>query len=315
MRESAKFFIIITLGLLGLAVAYFIYGLSPVASGDSMVFVEVKKGDGFRDIAKFLEAKGLIRSATAFKLYSMISGSAHRLKPGNYSLSPSWNAAAIVNTLVEGPAEDISITIVEGETVLDINKKLHNAGVLGDGISISKKMEGYLFPDTYRFFPNSSLDEVIKKFEHNFKVKTAELFQNKNEDFKKKIITIASLIEKEVPFHDDRFLVSGILWNRLKVDMPLQVDASVCYAKHRTSAGCYPLKRSDFQIDSLYNTYKYYGLPPGPIGNPGLSAIEAAMNPKNSDFWYYLSDPETKKTIFAKDLEEHNENRAKYLGL
>jgi len=208
---------------------------------------------------------------------------------------------------------DIEVTIIEGETVRDINTKLHELGVLRDGEAIQKELEGYLFPDTYRFFAQSSAEDVVEKMRAHFVEKTG--YELPLTDEQKEVLIMASLIEKEVPRSDDRFLVSGILWKRFSIDMPLQIDATVCYAKYETSVGCTPLKRSDFSVDSRFNTYKYFGLPPAPISNPGLTAIEAALNPKKSEYWYYLSDPDTKRTVFAATLDEHNDNRAIYLGL
>ena len=131
------------------------------------------------------------------------------------------------------------------------------------------------------------------------------------------ILTAASLLEKEAPSFKDRRLISGILYKRLKAGIGLQVDATLTYAK---CGGAFltcddpKVYRGDTSYSSSYNTYLYKGLPPGPISNPGLEAIRAALEPLESGYWYYLSDPKTKKTIFSRTLEEHNENRAKYLG-
>lgn len=295
------------LAFVALYIAYFFYALTPVSSGADKVSIVIDKGQGFREIAEILEDRGLIRSEKAFKTYALLSGAARELKAGDYILSSSQSARAILERLVSGPEQDIAATIVEGETVKDINEKLAALGILTGKNKIPQKHEGYLFPDTYRFFPNSSVDDVLKKFSENFQQKVFKIDQ--------KTLTMASLIEKEVPLAEDRFLVSGILWKRLRAGMHLQVDATVCYAKLKSLEGCYPLRREDFSTDSQYNTYKYYGLPPSPIGNPGISAIMAARHPRESEFWYYLSDPGTRKTIFAKTLEEHNENRLKYLGI
>lgn len=294
-------------GIFALYVAYFFYALTPVSEDPAVTQFVIEKGQGFREIVENLEEKGLIRSEKAFKVYAILSGSASKLKAGNYVLSPSQSSLDILRHLVRGPEQDVEVTITEGETVKDINDKLMALGILTGKNKISQKHEGYLFPDTYRFFPNSSVDEVLKKFSDNFPQKVFNI------DYK--TLTMASLIEKEVPLAEDRFVVSGILWKRLQAGMHLQIDATICYAKLKSLAGCYPLRREDFSVDSQYNTYKYYGLPPGPIGNPGLSAISAARHPRQSEYWYYLSDPKSQKTVFAKTLEEHNENRLKYLGI
>ncbi|MDP2696387.1 MAG: endolytic transglycosylase MltG [bacterium] len=294
----------------------FLYNLAPTTSGPELRLVNIPPGQGFNYIVRMLVDSDLIRSPLAFQAYAVLTGGARHLKPGAYLLDASWSSPTILERLVKGPAEDIVVTIIEGESVLDINNKLKALGILKAGDSIPRELEGYAFPDTYRFFPNSDVGAILKKLSDNFNKKAWPLLVDLPKNITtKQIVTMASLIEKEVVSRGDRFLVSGILWKRFNIDMPLQVDATVCYSKFRTINGCYPLVRSDFSIDSFYNTYKYYGLPSGPIGNPGLSAIEAAIKPRNSSYWYYLSDPKTGKTIFAETLEEHNENRATYLGL
>lgn len=177
-------------------------------------------------------------------------------------------------------------------------------------------LEGFLFPDTYYLYPGQKTEEIIKVFLDNFdKRLTPEL----SEEIEKRgktifeIIIIASLIEKEVRTPEDKKLVSGILWKRLKTGMPLQVDATITYiGSYIIGKKITRVSFDDLQIDSPYNTYKYLGLPKGPISNPGLDSIRAAVYPESSDYWYYLSTPEG-KTIFSKTLKEHNLVKSKYL--
>jgi len=209
------------------------------------------------------------------------------------------------------PTPKITVTIPEGATVGDINKLLMDAGVLV-GEELPRELEGYLFPDTYEFFLGSKESVVQERLQENFNRKVSEVLpggldENKLHD----ILTIASLVEKEVSNSEDRRLVSGIIWKRLEKGMLLQIDSSLCYTKETP---CLPITKEDKESDSLYNTYRYPGLPPGPIGNPGLDAIRAAFNPEQSEYWYYISDQETGKTVFAKTLDEHNRNIVKYLG-
>ncbi len=201
------------------------------------------------------------------------------------------------------------ITIREGSTILDINKQLFSYGVLDDA-KLPDDLEGYLFPDTYEFYVPSDLEMVKQKFIKNFNAKVPQLI-SKNKNLKE-ILTVASIIEKEVPDSKDRLIVSGIIWKRLERNYPLQIDATVCYIKK--PAPCSSITKKDFSIDSPYNTYLNKGLPPGPISNPGLDSIKAALNPKKSQYWFYLSDPKTNKTIFSVDLDEHNQNIVKYLS-
>jgi UPF0755 protein len=205
-------------------------------------------------------------------------------------------------------AKKVMIRIKEGETVADINKELKAAGVFSN-YELPSNLEGYLYPDTYEFFVPSGEDIVLQKFLNAFNSKAAPLFADNRS--LKDVLIAASLIEKEVPPDgSDRQQVSGIIWKRLDASMPLQIDASLCYIKPEP---CLPLTKSDTMIDSPYNTYRYTGLPPSPIGSPSADAIYAALHPTPSPYWFFLSDPKTKKTIFAKTLDEHSKNIVKYL--
>ena len=267
------------------------YFFAPVGGSVRAVGFNIEQGVGFREIAHNLKGAGLIKSPATFLIYGFMSGSAHKLKAGNYTLSNDMSLPEIISALVQGPEEDIAITVKEGETLAEIEKKLVQAGIIKPG-GLSKfpgkSLEGFLFPDTYRFFPNSPANDVIRKFLANFQAKTKALSETYSGDFYKALI-VASLIEKEVPFSEDRHLVSGIIYKRLAIGMPLQIDAAP-------------------------DTYNNYGLPKKPIANPGLDALRAAIYPKSSDYLYYLSDPLTKRTIFSKTFEEHKENKLKYLG-
>ncbi|TSC81893.1 MAG: UPF0755 protein [Parcubacteria group bacterium Gr01-1014_19] len=275
-----------------------VYFVSPVEKGGAGQMFIVEKGDGVREIAKSLEESGLIKSPAAFLVYSAVSGSADKLKAGAYDLSPAMNVFHIVDTLRRGPKEDLTIRVGEGDTLAEIEAELVKLKIIKPKALSKfpgKSLEGFLFPDTYRFFPSSSIEDVVKKFMTNFykqavpaltQTNDSQLTTNDSGIYEKLII--ASILEKEVPFHDDRRLVAGVLYKRLKIGMALQVDA-------------YPW------------TYEHAGLPPKPISNPGLDAIRAAANPSASDYLYYLSDPVTKKTIFSKTFDEHKTNKLKYL--
>lgn len=216
--------------------------------------------------------------------------------------------------LTRPPTPKAVVVIPEGATVYDINKILREKGVLTEEQgSLPESLEGYLFPDTYEFFAPSELETVESKFEENFnqKVRTVMPERIREEDLKE-ILTKASLVEKEVPESAERRVVVDIMTKRLKNNVPLQMDASICYFKKESS--CLPITQADKNTDSLFNTYRYRGLPPHPIGNPGVDAILAVMNPTETPYWFYLSDPETKNTVFSKTLDEHNNNIVKYLS-
>lgn len=310
------------LAVLSLAgIFYFVLATRPVSSAAEVLEFSVLPGDGFSEITGRLEERGLIRSAFAFRVAAALSGAAPRLKPGNYFLSRASSTWEVIFELVVGANREVEVQIPSGASVYLIDKILSDAGVLPEGkfmgyvFSLPETAEGKLFPDTYRFFLGSSPQDVFRKMEENFREKALPLLGAEAERIGENLI-LASLLEKEVPDGDEQKIVAGILKKRLTAGMPLQVDATICYVKQRLSAGyvpCYPLTESDFKIESPYNTYLNKGLPPGPIGSPGLEAIKAAMNPVDSPYWFYLSDPETRRTIFAKTLEEHAQNRARYL--
>lgn len=215
-------------------------------------------------------------------------------------------------------SNDVSVTIPEGKNIGEIDALLTTAGVISPGAllaSASFPLEGTLFPDTYRFNRNSSVEEIVKKMQGNFERRATE---------QKLVITpssliISSLLEKEVRTEEDMRLVAGIIDKRRSVGMALQIDASVAYGvcQKLFVQGKYcevsqvnlvdNLKR-----DSAYNTYTRTGLPVGPISNPGIKALRAALNPMTSAYWYCLSAPDG-TTIFSKTLDEHNRARARYL--
>ena len=182
-----------------------------------------------------------------------------------------------------------------------------------DSVPKGVDLEGYLFPDTYRVFNDVSDEEIVKKLLNNFDKKLSpELRQKIARQGKTihEIITMASIIEKEVSSEADRPIVAGILYKRIKNGMRLEVDSSINYITGKNDPGA---NYADLEIDSPYNTYKNYGLPPGPICNPGLAAIKAAVYPEESAYLFYLNRQDTGETIFSKTFDEHIKNKNKYL--
>jgi len=303
------------------AAGIFFYDLTPANSGSSATVVfEVKQGDGFRTIARDLYAEHLVRSATTFDFFALLGGRALALKPGLYRLDAAMSAPHILNVLSGGGAGEATVTIPEGSNIYNIDDILSAALVIHPGDLINfhtdGNLEGKLFPDTYQFYTDANVKDVVQEFIDNYNTKALPLLSADPQNAKQDLI-LASILEKEVPDPSDQKVVAGILLKRLVAKMPLDVDATICYAKfmqnQSSTPPCYPLTALDFKMDSPYNTYLYRGLPPGPIGNPGVSAIMAAIHPVVSPYWYYLSDPKTGKTIFAKTLDEQNQNRVKYL--
>lgn len=197
------------------------------------------------------------------------------------------------------PRPEIQITFPEGFTNKQIQERLQANSITGE---ITEELQGYLFPDTYRFYENALLDDVIAKMRKNFDKKVGKI---NYED-----LILASIIQKEVANPEDMQVVAGIFLKRLKVNMPLQSDATVNFV---TGKNLTQPSIEDTKQVSPYNTYQNLGLPPGPICNPGLKAIQAVQNPIASQYWYFLTRPD-QEVIFSKTLEEHNIAKKKYLS-
>ena len=283
----------------------------------------VNKGEGLKQIANNLKKEGLIKSALLFRIYAAGRNSAGRLQAGTYKLSPSMNFPEILRKFVSGESEKIKITIPEGYTKDQIVELFSKNGVdtedllklkIGDfqeefdflkDAPKNVSLEGFLFPDTYFFELNPSEKEIAETLLKNFDRKLTFNLREAIRSQKKtifEVVVMASLVEKEVKSFKDKKLVSGILWKRLENSIPLQVDATITFLTGKKTT---KISKKETQIDSPFNTYKYKGLPPTPICNPGLESIEAAVYPKDSGYWYYLSTADG-KTIFSKTLKDHN---------
>ena len=264
----------------------------------------VEKGQNLFQISQNLEKEEFIKSKFFFDFYVLIKRGQNKLKAGEYFLTPSMNIAKIAGKIISGETAKIIVTIPEGFTVKQIEELL-SLKLPGTNL------EGFLFPDTYQFQIRGGEEEVVKRMRDNFEKKFTP-YRNEVSGAGLttfEVITMASLVEKEVQTLKDRKIVSGILWKRKNNNIPLQVDATINYITGKKGV---KVSTEDTKIDSPYNTYKYLGLPAGPICNPGLESIRAAIYPEDSDYWYYLSVPEG-ETIFSKTLEEHNIAKAKYL--
>lgn len=303
---------------------------------------------GIKEISAFLEEQKIIRSRLAFLVYVLVTGNAFKIQPGFYNITSTsfLSVPRLVSILVKGPPK-IIVTIIPGMTIREIDRQLSSLGIIREGeilnfnwktlnldypwlsdilekdggltnlnnhsIIKDKTLEGFLFPDTYFFYQNSEARVVISKFLDNFEKKALPILLGKGDDIFR-VLTLASILEKEIPDFFEQRLAAGILEKRYKIGMPLQVDATIIYSKCGGQfLECEGLKLSDYGIDSQYNTYLYKGFPPGPISNPSLQSIKAAVDPLYSEYLYYLSDVKTRKTIFSKTLDEHNWNKSKYL--
>jgi UPF0755 protein len=273
-----NYFIVFVIVLIIGSLFWEIYLPKDSLSKEQILF-NIRKGEGSREISLNLEKEGLIKWGPLYRLYVLTTGASGSLQAGTYLLSPSMNISEITEKFINGEVAKIRVTIPEGSTASQIYQKLKDIAHLR--IDTLKEHEGYLFPDTYEINYGMEEEKIVKMMLGNFKKKTANL------KITPQVVIMASLLEKELKTKEDKELAAGILWKRLKVGMPLQVDAEMW-------------------------TYEHQGLPSRPICNPGLESIKAAIYPKNSKFWYYLSTPNG-ETIFSKTLEEHNYAKSKYL--
>ena len=290
----------------------------------------IKEGDGAYAIAETLKNEGVINNKTVFIAYLFITGNEKKLQAGRYLFKPGVTILGIVNSIAGGFAEtdDIIVTIPEGFNVWEIDKRLAGFGLTTEG-EFSKKyqpQEGQFFPDTYRFNrEGETVDTIAEKMKNHLNLKFKEFSLIFSSLVLRDTLTRASILEKEARREEDMRLVAGIIRNRLARKMPLQIDATVSYGAclRRFTAGNFrrdcdvsqiPVG-AEIKIDSPYNSYTRSGLPAGPIANPGITAIQAVLNPQASDYLFYLSTRDGSQMIYSKTATEHVANRRKYLGI
>ncbi|HUT96095.1 MAG TPA: endolytic transglycosylase MltG [Candidatus Paceibacterota bacterium] len=278
-------------------------------------FIKIEKGWGSDEIGQELKDDGLISSKWIFVFYAWVKGYNIHLQAGEYLLNSKMSVFKIARMIANGEVSEsyVKVTIPEGWTNKKIEERLIASEVLKEEDKLPKEKEGYLFPDTYYFEKKSSVDIVVKKMSDNFIKKIGEdISRDLLIDSSMRLpnaVIMASIIEREVVSDEDRAIVSGIFWKRIENNIPLQSCATIAYILGVEKK---QYSYEDTRVKSLYNTYTNLGLPPAPINNPGLSAIKAALNPKKTDYNFFLSASDG-TTIFSKTIEEHNANKAKYL--
>jgi UPF0755 protein len=286
-------------------------------------FVLLKPGWSTRHIATELQANGVIHSWRAFLLYHYVA-KPRSLKAGEYKFDSAANALLVHDRLVRGDVYVHTVTIPEGFNMFDIATAIEAAGLgprqefidqaqkqtalIRDLDPEAKSLEGYLFPDTYGFSRVQTMDDIVAAMVHRFKQEAKAIGLTSDVH---RVVTLASIVEKETAASEERPLVAGVYLNRLQKGMALDADPSVIYAA--LLAGRYQgtIYQSDLQSNSPYNTYKFPGLPPGPIANPGKASLQAAMNPTSTDYLYFVSDNNGHHR-FARTLDEHSHNVALY---
>ncbi|MDE1925142.1 MAG: endolytic transglycosylase MltG [Patescibacteria group bacterium] len=297
-REAEVYNRILPLAFLSgvlLFLIYFVTVAAPLNFPSASLF-KVPQGAGIDEVAQQLKQKHLIHSALLFEAVERLEGARAEVIAGEYFFPGPQNLFTVASRLVQGDHEltPIKVTVPEGATAKEISQLLAEKVPDFDTDTFLKEAqpkEGTLFPDTYFFLPGEDADLVLTTFENNFNlhVQTQPVAGAITKFGKSlpQVLTMASLIEKEASNTKDRDIISGILWHRIALGMLLQVDAVFPYI---IGVNSLQLTKADLQVDSPYNTYTNKGLPPGPISNPGLDAIEAAVEPAKTNYLYYLSD-------------------------
>jgi len=335
---SKKVFIIPIIILTVIATAFFYVYFQiycPQNRYGSQIEFAIEPGETAKQICDRLESQKIVRNSFWLESYLWLLGQRSQLKAGHYSLGPNLNIPQVVNLLTMMPPAKSELVIVlpEGIKTDQIIDKIAQAKIVDSAdltteinnlpkyqlnydflstATTDADLTGFLFPDTYRFYQNTDVAIVMQKILDNFDGKlTPKMRQDIIAQDKTiyDIVIMASVIEKEVVSDNDRSIVSDIFWRRLSDKYPLQSCATIAYAM---SLDKWRYSELDLEINSPYNTYTNKGLPPGPICNPGLSAITAAIYPQANDYYFFLSAPDG-QTIFSKTGEEHSKNKIKYL--
>jgi UPF0755 protein len=321
------FLILLLLAVIGVG-GWLAWALLMPVTPEGQKFVMLRPRYSTRRIATELQTAGVIRSRLAFVLWHRF----HRkqsLKAGEYLFDKTARTVDVHGRLVRGDIYVHTVVIPEGYTMFDIAQALQDAGLgssqeflevaksdvelISDVAPEAKTLEGYLFPNTYEFTRTQSMKDIVAVMVKQFR-QVAEQIGLTTTDAQKadlqKTVTMASIIEKETAVPEERAVVASVYYNRLERNIALQADPSVIYAELLDGRYAGALHHSDMQFQSAYNTYTHPGLPPGPIGNPGRSALEAAMRPAQTDYFYFVSDGNGHHR-FSRSLEEHNQNVAK----
>lgn len=310
--------------LLAVAVfAWLAFSLFVAPGPASQHLIELKPGTSTRKIAAQLERAGAIRSANAFLLYHYTLGR-RTLKAGEYEFSRPADTLTVYNRIARGDVASHGVVIPEGFNMFDVANALDQAGVckredflkyvrtdvslISDLAPEARTLEGYLFPDTYNFNHAETPHNIAAIMVKRFRQEAAKIGLTDNVQ---RTVTLASIVEKETNVPSERPVVAGVFENRLAHHIGLATDPSVIYASLLRDKFDGTIRQSDLQLDSPYNTYKYAGLPPGPISNPGVTALQGAMHPTQTDFLYFVANNAGGHT-FARTIEEHNHNVAEY---
>jgi UPF0755 protein len=292
-------------------------------------FVDIPQGAGSRTIGDRLVAGGVVRDTVTFRASLWLSGQGRRLKAGEYRFTQAATPFEVIDKLARGDVYVIKFAVPEGLTMAEMAAlfEMHGFGPAASFVAAAsdpapiraldpaaRDLEGYLFPDTYPLTRHTTASELVHlmvaQFLHEFTPAIRQAAEAHGMT-PRQAVTVASIVEKETAKPEERPVVAAVYENRLRIGMALQCDPTVVYAL--TRAGIYDgnLRRDDLQFDSPYNTYRYPGLPPGPIASPGRAALEASVGPADVDFLYFVSRNDGSH-VFARDLADHNRNVQKF---
>ncbi len=289
------------------------------------VFVEIPSGASTAAIGEALVKAGVVRDTLTFRVALWQSGDARRLKAGEYRFDAALPARDVLARIASGDVAQVAITFPEGLTVADMAKiaETHGIGTGGEFAAASRDvsqiayldpdardLEGYLFPDTYLLPRRADAAMLVRAMAERFRKVVTEDMRARAAArglTVRQFVTLASIVEKETGRADERPEVAAVYANRLRLGMPLQCDPTVIYALQRLGKYDGNLRRDDLQFDSPYNTYRYPGLPPGPIAAPGKAALDAVLNPADAEYLYFVSRNDGSHA-FASTLDQHNRN-------
>ena len=316
------------LGAAGFFLAFLLLAVLALAAAGWMIFtpfglstetfVEIEPGSSSTRIARQLEAAGIVRSQFAFDLYRWVRKG--KLKAGEYRFDHPAPLTEVYDRIARGDVYTVAVTVPEGATIFEVAARLEQAGIgtreefldqqgqlsglVADFDPKAKSLEGYLFPDTYRFPRRATSRQVAAAMVRQFRLEAAQIGLKENVH---EVVTLASLVERETALDAEKPLVASVFQNRLAKHMPLMTDPSVIYGLELEKQWRGTIYASDLKRNTPYNTYLHAGLPPGPVANPGLPSLRAAMNPAQSNYLYFVAagaNPQG-KSLFSETLEEH----------
>jgi UPF0755 protein len=333
--------VLVVAAVLGVGFVYDVFLIQPETDAQKITFT-VEEGWGAEKIASELKAAGVVRSAQYFSLYVVLTHNIANLQAGVFEFAPGSSIKTVVSSMTNARAQEVRITIPEGYSTEQISDIVVQAlpritkegweqaveqigiGLLGvedilAGIPNGQKLEGYLFPDTYRFRADADAKTIIETMVMTLARRlaekgivppsAAEKYEFDNGMTLHEVLTLASIVEREVKSQEDMRLVAGVFLSRVKIGMALQADSTVNFLTGKKDIA---VSLEDSKIDSPYNTYRRVGLPPGPICNPGMNAILAVMQPQDSEYLYFLTAKDG-KVVYAKTYSEHVSNKKKFL--